>query len=65
MAVIYDKTYRPVHLNVDAELLAELDEYRTGLMPRSKHIHAALEMYLAHLKKHGRRTVWVFGGGKS
>ena len=29
MAVIYDKTYRPIQLNVDADLLGRLDEYRS------------------------------------
>jgi hypothetical protein len=46
MAIIYERTYRPVYLNVDAELLGRLDEYKSTAMPRSKHIHAALELYL-------------------
>ena len=60
MAVIYDKTYRPIHLNVDAELLGRLDEYRSASMPRSQHIHAALELYVEHLRKSGaRKSVWT------
>lgn len=63
MAVIYERTYRPVHLNVDADLLGRLDEYRSPATPRSKLIHAALELYLEDLKKHGaRKTTWsIFG----
>jgi metal-responsive CopG/Arc/MetJ family transcriptional regulator len=63
MAVIYDKTYRPVNLNVDAELLGKIDAYKTGTMTRSKLIHAALEMYLQHLQKSGaRKSTWsIFG----
>jgi metal-responsive CopG/Arc/MetJ family transcriptional regulator len=64
MAVIYEKTYRPIHLNVDADLLGRLDDYRSATMPRSKLIHAALEHYLDHLQKTGaRKSTWsVFGG---
>jgi len=62
MAVIYEKTYRPIHLNVDADLLGKLDEYRSNAMPRSKHIHAAIELYLDHLEKAGaRKSVWLIG----
>jgi metal-responsive CopG/Arc/MetJ family transcriptional regulator len=63
MAVTYDKTYRPIHLNVDAELLGRLDEYRSTTMPRSQLIHAALEHYLEHLQTNGtRKSTWsVFG----
>lgn len=65
MAVIYEKTYRPVNLNVDADLLGRLDEYRTGSMPRSKLIHAALEHYLEHLKRNGaRKSTWSVFGAK-
>ena len=59
MAVIYETTYRPVHLNVDADLLGRLDEYKSASMPRSKHIHAALELYVDHLQRKGaRKSVW-------
>lgn len=59
MAVIYDKTYRPVNTLVDAELLGQLDEYK-GSMSRTKHIHAALELYVEHLRKTGaRKSVWT------
>lgn len=63
MTVIYEKTYRPVHLDVDADLLGRLDQYRSSSMPRSKLIHAAIELYLQHLEKSGaRKATWsVFG----
>ena len=65
MAVIYEKTYRPIHLNVDAELLGQLDEYRSQSMPRSQHIHAALRMYVEHLQKQNtRKSVWLIDKGK-
>ena len=65
MAVIYEKTYRPIHVNVDAELLGQLDEYRSPSMPRSQHIHAALRMYVDHLEKQGnRKSVWLIGQRK-
>ena len=65
MAVIYDKTYRPVNLNVDATLLGRLDEYKTGTMTRSRLIHAALELYLEHLQKHGAsKSTWSVLGVK-
>ena len=60
MAVIYDKTYRPIQLNVDADLLGRLDEYRSASMPRSQHIHAGLELYVEHLRKKGaKKSVWT------
>jgi len=60
MAVIYDKTYRPIQLNVDADLLGRLDKYRSASMPRSQHIHAALELYVEHLRKKGaKKSVWT------
>lgn len=66
MAIIYDKTFRPIHLNVDAKILGELDEYRSASMSRSKHIHQALVLYLEYLKKKGvRRTVWSIPSNKS
>ena len=49
MVVKYDRTYRPIHLNVDADLLGRLDEYKSSNMPRSRLIHEALEHYLEHL----------------
>jgi len=65
MTIIYERTYRPVHLNVDADLLGRLDEYRSTAMPRSKLIHAALELYLEHLTKNGaRKSVWSIPGRK-
>jgi metal-responsive CopG/Arc/MetJ family transcriptional regulator len=65
MAVIYDKTYRPVNLNVDAELLGRLDAYKTGTISRSRLIHAALELYLEHLEHNGaRKSTWSVFGAK-
>ena len=63
MAVIYDKTYRPVNLNVDAELLGRLDAYKTGTRTRARLIHEAIALYLEHLEKQGaRKSTWsVFG----
>ena len=55
-----NKTYRPIHLNVDAELLGQLDEYRSLSMPPTKHIHATLGLYIEHLKKRGaRKSNWT------
>ena len=65
MAIIYDKTYRPVNLNVDADLLGRLDEYRSSSMTRSKLIHAAIELYLEHLEQSGaRKATWSIFGKK-
>lgn len=59
MTIIYDKTFRPVYLNMDATILGELDEYRSTSMPRSKHIHEALVLYLEHLKQtEKRKSIW-------
>jgi hypothetical protein len=59
MVVKYDRTYRPIHLNVDADLLGRLDEYKSAKMPRSRLIHAALEHYLEHLQKQGvQKSTW-------
>ncbi len=59
MAIVYDKTYRAIHLNVDAALLGQLDEYRSTSTPRTQHIHKALAMYLDHLRKTGvKKSVW-------
>jgi len=64
MPITYPKTYRPIHLNVDAHLLGRLDEYRSTSTPRSQHIHAALELYLEHLKTKGaRKSVWAIQEG--
>ncbi len=62
MPVTYNKTYRPIHLNVDANLLGRLDEYRSASTPRSQYIHAAIELYLEHLEQQGRvKTTWSNG----
>jgi len=52
MPVTYKKAYRPIHTLVDAHLLGQSDEYK-GSTPRSQHIHAALELYVEHLRKKG------------
>ena len=60
MPVTYEKTYRPVCINIDAELLGRLDEYQSRSMSRTKHIHAALELYLDHLfETDARKSVWL------
>lgn len=43
------KTYRPIHVNVESELLERLDEYKGPLTPRSKLIHEAIKCYLTSL----------------
>ena len=64
MPVVYEKTYRPIYLNVDAQILGQLDEYRSSSMPRTKHIHAALEMYIHHLHKtNAKKNVWCVSEG--
>lgn len=40
------KTYRPVCVNVDADLLDRVDAHRAPDQPRSRIIHEALERYL-------------------
>jgi metal-responsive CopG/Arc/MetJ family transcriptional regulator len=62
MPVKYDKTYRPIHLNVYANLLGRLDEYRSASTARSQHIHEAIELYIEHLEQQGRvKNTWSIG----
>jgi len=50
MAIKYDKTYRAIHMNIDANVLAAIDEYKSTARPRTKLFHDALEMYIIHLQ---------------
>lgn len=50
MAIIYKKTFKPVHINLDAELLGRLDEYRSSECSRTRLIHEAIELYLKKLE---------------
>ncbi len=50
MAIIYRKTFKPVHVNMDAELLGRLDEYRCSERSRTQLIHEAIELYLEKLE---------------
>lgn len=56
------KTYRPVLVNFDADLLGRLDEYQSSSISRTKHIHQAIELYLEHLERTGAmKSVWLAG----
>lgn len=60
MPVTYDRTYRPVCINIDADLPGCLDEYQSRSMSGTKHMHAALELYLEHLHKtEAKKSVWM------
>lgn len=53
------KTYRPVHVNVESNLLARLDQYKGFDKPRSRLIHEAIELYLETLERsNARRKQW-------
>ena len=47
------KTYRPVHLNMDSELLSNLDAYKSKRCPRSVLIHEAVKHYIFLLESRG------------
>ena len=47
----YIKTYRPIHVNVDSDLLLRLDQYKGYYTPRSKLIHEAIKHYLVMLEE--------------
>jgi len=49
------KTYRPIHLNVESNLLARLDQYKRFDKPRSRLIHEAIELYLETLERSNAR----------
>lgn len=50
------KTYRPVHLNMQSDLLYSLDRYKGDGTHRSQLIHEAIRFYIDHLEKTGART---------
>ena len=49
------KTYRPVHINMEAKLLYDLDMYKGDGKHRSQLIHEAVKFYIDHLEKTGVR----------
>ncbi|CUH70083.1 hypothetical protein TL5118_04058 [Thalassovita autumnalis] len=49
------KTYRPVNLNMDSELLMKLDQHKHSGKPRSQLIHEAIEHYLVVLDRNASR----------
>jgi metal-responsive CopG/Arc/MetJ family transcriptional regulator len=63
--ITYEKTYKPIHVNMDATLLARLDAYKSSVRPRSKLVHEAVEHYLKVLEQSNEPTaIWlsVIGG---
>ncbi len=59
MPVRYSQTYRPVCINIDADLLGHLDEYKSRSNSRTQHIHEAIKMYVDHLERIGaEKSVW-------
>ena len=54
------KTYRPIHVNVESDLLARLDQYKAFDKPRSRLIHEAIEQYLVTLEQsNARKKQWL------
>lgn len=54
------KTYRPIHVNVESDLLARLDQYKGFDKPRSRLIHEAIEQYLVTLERSNpRKKQWL------
>ena len=49
------KTYRPIHINMESDLLYRLDKYKGDGKHRSTLIHEAVYMYVDHLEKTGVR----------
>ena len=45
------KTYRPIHVNMDSDLLYRLDAYKGEGKHRSQLIHEAVQFYISHLEK--------------
>lgn len=45
------KTYRPIHVNMEAKLLSDLDKYKGIGKHRSQLIHEAVRFYLKHLEE--------------
>jgi len=54
------KAYRPIHVNVESDLLARLDQYKAFDTPRSRLIHEAIEQYLVTLEQsNARKKQWL------
>ena len=54
------KTYRPIHINMNSELLYRLDAYKGEGKHRSQLIHEAVQFYISHLEESGVRTKrWI------
>ncbi|WP_300550184.1 hypothetical protein [Roseovarius sp.] len=54
------KTYRPIHVNMESDLLYRLDSYKDEGKHRSHLIHEAVLFYISHLEKAGVRTKrWI------
>lgn len=47
----YIKTYRPIHINMESDLLFSLDRFKGDGKHRSQLIHEAVRFYLNHLEK--------------
>jgi metal-responsive CopG/Arc/MetJ family transcriptional regulator len=47
------KTYRPIHVNMNPELLSKLDAYKSKSCPRSVLIHEAVKHYIFLLESRG------------
>ena len=45
------KTYRPIHINMESDLLFDLDMYKGDGKHRSQLIHEAVRFYIYHLEK--------------
>lgn len=50
------KTYRPIHVNMESQLLYRLDAYKGDDKPRSQLIHEAVKFYISHLEQSDVRT---------
>jgi len=50
------KTYRPIHVNMESDLLFRLDAYKGEGKYRSQLIHEAVDMYVQELERGGDRT---------
>lgn len=49
------KTYRPIHVNMESDLLMRLDRFKGVGTHRSQLIHEAVYMYVDQLEKRGVR----------
>lgn len=54
------KTYRPIHVNMESQLLYRLDAYKGDGKHRSQLIHEAVMFYISHLEQSDVRTKrWI------